>query len=190
MNYIFRCARGVYLRIAKFALAVALFSMTLVMFSTLVSFVKADPGISVTIEDVDPYAPSATYIVRAESITTESENVKLAVSGDPSLTFSWTIQEFPLDPGEIKEFPLEVNVAAGTLPGNYEFTAYGEAWPTWMTYDEALMIGMIQTSSYTTYTYVAAVPEFSTSFSAIASLALCMYLIVRKTSNPTRASNQ
>lgn len=176
------------MRIAKLALAVTLFSITLVLFSAMFSFVKADPGISVTIEDVDPYAPNATYIVKVESITTESENVKLTVSGDPSLTFSWTIQEFILDPGEIQEFSLEVNVETGAAPGNYEFTALGEAWPTWLTYEEALALGLIQTSSYTTYTYVVAegVPEFPTSFPAIASLALCTYLIIRKKSEPRK----
>lgn len=170
------------LRTARITLTVILFLTTLALSSTLVSFVKADPGISVTIEDVDPYAPDATYIVRAQSITTETENVKLTISGHPSLTFNWTTQEFALDPAETKEFPLEVDATPATPPGNYEFTAHGEAWPTWLTYEEAQMLMIIQTSSYTTHTYVVAIsaPEFPTSLSAMASLALCMYLLVRK----------
>lgn len=177
------------MREAKITPAVTLLFMTLMLLSTLFSFVEADPGISVTIQDVDPYAPGATYNVRVESITTETENVMLTVSGDSSLIFSWTSQEFALDPSEIKEFPLEVNVADGTPPGNYEFTAYAEAWPTWFAYDEAVMWGMIETSSYTTYTYVVkGVPETSISFAVLASLALCLYLVVNKKFKPIKFS--
>lgn len=61
--------------------------------SVVISVAKADPspGISVTIMDMDPFITSpsdaATYTVNAESITTEDENVKLTVSGDPNLNF-------------------------------------------------------------------------------------------------------
>lgn len=125
----------------------------------LVSIVRADPtpGISVTITDVDPSIRSlgdtATYTVNAESITTEDENVKLTVSGDPDLAFKWTLKEFILAAGAIESFGLEATYS-GTGTGDFAFTVLGEAWPLYFTYDEAVMFGVIETSSFqTTSTY-------------------------------------
>lgn len=122
-----------------------------------ISLVNADPGISVTITDVDVFitspSDSATYTVKAESITTEDENVKLTVSGDPDLNFDWTTQEFLLPAGDTQSFSLEATVTTFT-PGDYEFTVLGEAWPIFFTYDEALMMDLIETSSFTDYAHV------------------------------------
>jgi len=127
-----------------------------------ISVVKADPGISVTITDVDPdiASPSdtATYTVNTESITTEDENVKLTVSGDPNLNFDWTTQEFLLLAGDTQSFGLEATVTTFTS-GDYEFSVQGEAWPLFFIYEEALMYGIIQTSSYTSYVHVEEVTQ-------------------------------
>ena len=134
-----------------------------VVLSLTISAAKADPspGISVTITDVDPFINSpgdvATYTVNAESITTEDENVKLTVSGDPNLNFDWTTQEFLLLAGATQSFGLEATVTTFTS-GDYEFTVLGEAWPIIFTYEEALMYGIIQTSSYTSYVHVIQPP--------------------------------
>jgi len=119
--------------------------------------VKASPGpgISVTIEDIDPIAAlhlsdnEASYIVKIESITTEFEDANLVVSGDASLSFSWTLQEFSIAPGEIKEFPLTITVASGTPPGDYPFTAVGNAWLPFLP-------EFPETSSYTSHVNVPA----------------------------------
>ena len=124
-----------------------------------ISIVKADPGISVTITDVDPDISSsgdtATYTVNVESITTEDENVKLTVSGDPNLNFDWATQEFLLLAGDTQSFGLTATVTT-FYPGDYEFTVLGEAWPLFFTYEEALLFGIIQTSSYISYVHVHA----------------------------------
>lgn len=118
---------------------------------------SSSPGISVTIQDIDPIAAlhltdtEASYIVKIESITTEFEEANLVVSGDPSLSFSWTLQEFSLAPGEIREFPLEVTVASGTPPGDYPFTALGSAWLPFLP-------EFPETSSYTSHVNVPAPP--------------------------------
>lgn len=132
--------------------------------SLTISAAKADPspGISVTITDVDPFITSpgdtATYTVKAESITTEDENVKLTVSGDPNLNIDWTTQEFLLLAGDTQSFGLEATVTTFTS-GDYEFTVLGEAWPLFFTYEEALMYGIIETSSYTSYVHVEEVTQ-------------------------------
>ena len=134
-------------------------SSILLLFFSSPNPVKASssPGISVTIQDIDPIAAlhltddQATYNVKVESITTEFEDARLTVSGDPSLTFSWTLQEFSLAPGEIREFPLEVTVAGGTPPGNYPLTALGNAWLPFLP-------EFPETSSYTSHVNVPTPP--------------------------------
>lgn len=139
----------------KIIIIMLAFTLTLMVLSffDLSKVVKASPGpgISVTILDVDPNAggtdDQASYIVRVESITTEFEDANLIVSGHPSLSFNWTLQIFSIFPGEIKEFPLKVTVAYGTLPGDHSFTAVGNAWlPFLPEFPEA--------SSYTSYVHV------------------------------------
>lgn len=118
----------------------------------------ASPGICVTITVIDPvilnYNPggegdTATYIVNVESITTEDENVRLTLSGDPAISFNWTTQEFVLAMGSTQSFGLEASATVSLTPGSYLFTVLGEAWPLGFTYDEANAIGLIETSSYT-----------------------------------------
>lgn len=149
------------------------------------------PGISVTVVDVDAFAGGidnqASYVIRVESITTEDENVKLVVSGHFSLSFDWTLQEFVVTPGEIKEFPLTVTVAVGTGAGDCDFTASGEAWPAGLTYDDAVALDMIETSSYTDYVYVTEtvspprpVPEFPFEMWLMISFLACGYLLSKK----------
>ena len=129
--------------------------MVLFLFSMIcISLVKADPGISVTITDVKSYVNTPTdtaiFIVNIESVTTEDENVKLTISGDPTLAFNWTTDEFILPAGETASFGLEVTYS-GSTPGNFEFTALGQAWPMFFTYEEALEYGIIEESSFTDY---------------------------------------
>lgn len=123
----------------------------------IISIGRCDPGISVTVVDVDPFimgpSEAATYTVNTESLTTEDENVKLMVSGDPNLNFDWTTQEFLLLAGDTQSFGLEATVTTPTA-GDYEFTVLGEAWPLFFTYDEASMMGLIETSSYTDHVHV------------------------------------
>jgi hypothetical protein len=127
----------------------------------MISVGRCDPGISVTIIAVDPFISSpsdtATYIVNAESITWEDENVRLMVTGDPELGFDWTVKEFFLAVGATESFGLEATYS-GTTPGDYAFTVFGEAWPTWLSYEEAEMLMLIETSSSTDYVHVP--PEF------------------------------
>ena len=83
--------------------------------------------------------------------------MRLMVTGDPELGFDWTVKEFFLGVGATESFGLEATYS-GTTPGDYAFTVFGEAWPTYLSYDEAEMIGMIETSSSTDYVHVP--PEF------------------------------
>jgi len=132
--------------------------LALVFTLGLISIGHCSPGISVTIVDVDPFISSpgdtATYIVNVESITTEDENVKLTVSGDADLVFDWTTKEFVLMAGATESFGLEATYS-GAGAGDFEFTVFGEGWVLFFTYEEASMMGMIETSSYTDYVHVA-----------------------------------
>ena len=137
----------------KFLISVLLltFSMAFML------LVKADPGISVTITDVKSYitTPSdvAIFVVNVESVTTEDENVKLTISGDPQLAFNWTTNEFILAVGDSASFGLEITYS-GSTPGDFEFTVLGEAWPLGFTYEEAQAMGLMETSSSTDYVNV------------------------------------
>jgi hypothetical protein len=135
-------------------LAIMVLSMALLL---LINSVKCSPGISITIEDVDAQitgsGDTATYVVSVESITTEDENVRLAITGDAGLAFNWTSEEFMLAQGTTESYGLEATYSnAGS--GKFAFTASGEAWPTWLTYEEAAEMGLIETSSFTAYVYV------------------------------------
>lgn len=118
---------------------------------------SASPGISVTITTIDPfivnYNPSglgdtATYIVNVESITTEVENTRLTLSGDPTISFNWTTQEFELAMGSTQSFGLQASATASSTPGIYPFTVLGEAWPLGFTYDDANTWGLVELSSF------------------------------------------
>jgi hypothetical protein len=127
----------------------------------IVAIAHCAPGISVTITAVNPFitrpSDTATYIVNVISETTEDENVRLTVSGDPDLGFNWTTKEFVLAIGTTESFGLEATYS-GTTAGDYAFTVLGEAWPLGFTYEEAEMFMLTEISSYTDYVHVP--PEF------------------------------
>jgi hypothetical protein len=137
-------------KISLITLATILFSMSIV------AIAHCDPGISVTIIEIDPFITSpsdtATYIVNVESMT-EAENVRLTVSDGPGLSFNWTMKEFVLAAGANESFGLQATYS-GYVPGDFTFTVSGEAWPTGFSYEEASMIGLIETSDWTDYVYV------------------------------------
>lgn len=140
-------------KVTIFLLAFTLTLMVLSFFdSSGVANASNSPGISLTIEDVDPNASGtdnqATYIVKVESITTDIEDGNITITGHASLTFDWTLQEFfGLLPGEVREFPLTVTVADCTDPGDYGFTATCTAWLPFLP-------EFPETSSYTSYVHV------------------------------------
>lgn len=139
--------------------------------------VSATPGISVTITVIDPdivdLSDKATYTVNVESVTTEDENVRLTVSGDPTITFDWTTKEFVLTVGSTQSFSLEASATLSSTPGSYPFTVLGEAWPTWfdmdldgdgdVDYDDAALMGLLETSDATNYVILPltfVIPEY------------------------------
>jgi len=144
----------------------------------IINLARGDPGISVTVTDVKSYvnAPSdvAIYIVTVESLTTEDESVRITISGDPELAFNWTQQEFLLAAGESVSFGLEVTYS-GSSPGDFQFTALGEAWPTFLTYDQASQMGLIETSSYTDYVHIS--PSFVIPIAPAGTLTLGILMI-------------
>ena len=140
-------------------------AVAIVFLSLATGISHANPGISVTVVPVDPFinfsGDSAMYTVSVESITTEDENVKLTVSGDPDVGFDWISKEFVLVAGDTASFGLEVTYS-GSSPGDFTFTVSGEAWPTWLTYEEAVDMGLIETSSFIDYVHVlpqSVIPE-------------------------------
>jgi hypothetical protein len=123
----------------------------------------AHAGIAVTITEIDGVADlqgdTATYIVNVESITTEDENLQLSVIAHDDLEMSWTFTESSVATGATENFEL-VATYTGTAKGNLAFTVFGEAWPIGYSYEQAIDIGLLETSSYTAYVYVTyAEPE-------------------------------
>ena len=148
----------------------------------IISSVYGEPGISVIVTDVKPYINAsgdvAIYIVTVESLTTEDENVRVTISGDPELAFNWTQQEFLLAAGESVSFGLEVTYS-GSSPGDFQFTALGEAWPTFLTYDQASQMGLIETSSYTDYVHIP--PSFVIPIAPAGTITLGILMIIALT---------
>jgi len=139
------------------------------LFSMLmISIVHGNPGISTTIIPVKPYITSpsgtATYIVNVTSITTQDENLSLTVSGDAHLGFNWTAKDVILPKGTTELFGLGVTNPGGGS-GELNFTASAEAWPTGMTHDQAVAMGLIETSTYLEYVHIGAVPALTVSIS-------------------------
>jgi hypothetical protein len=128
----------------------------LFLFGTIAT-AHCNPGISVSIVDKNRYitSPSGTamFIVNVTSITTQAENLSLTVSGDSHLHFNWTSEMFILPTGATKLFGLGVTNPGGGS-GVLNFTASAQAWPANMTYDEAVSMGLIETSSYADYAQV------------------------------------
>ena len=137
---------------------------TLLLLSATIGLVHA--GISVTITDVTPIVNTqgeiATYTVNIESITTETENLQLSVIHHQDLQLNWTYMETVLATGATKNFGLEATYT-GTAIGNLAFTVFGEAWPVSYNYSQAINLGLLETSSYTTYVYVPPPPTATPS---------------------------
>ena len=172
-----------------------LFTLALAFVLVITAVAQCTPGISVTIADVDPViagaADAATYVVSIESITTEDENLSLTVAGDPGLMFDWTVKELLLTMGTTETLGLEVT-CPGSTAGDFAFTVSGEAWPMSMTYDDAVYLGIIETSSFTTYVHVLpqqVIPEVPLGTIAAGSMmivTLVAYILVPRFRERTR----
>jgi hypothetical protein len=160
---------------------------TMLLSIGMIAITRCAPGISVTVADIDPFitgaGDTATYMVNVESLTTEDENAIVTVIGDPNLEFNWITQEFILATSATENFGLEATCPGGT-PGDFPFTVSVEAWPTWLTYDDAVMLDMVETSSYTDYVHVSptgVIPEvpLGTAMTGVSMIvALVAYITI------------
>jgi len=114
---------------------------------------EASVTVIATDRNIDSFGKNATYKVNVQSTATEGENVRITITGDPCLTFSWTTQELTLRAGWSWLHYLNASFS-GTYAGNFSFTVLDEAWSTSLTYEDASQIGLIETNSYTEYVQV------------------------------------
>lgn len=117
-------------------------------------------GIVVTITEVNSVVydqgETAFFTVNVESITTEDETLQLMIPVHENLELNWTFLETDIAAGTTQNFGLEATCNS-TVEGNYNFTVIGEAWPANFNYSQATNLGLLETSSYTSY--VSLIPE-------------------------------
>lgn len=134
----------------------------IITFVFILPLVDANPGIIVTVGELTPSpvypGETAKCTINLESLSTEEESLYIRVRGDPVLVFDWTTKKSVIAAMSVEKFDLEV-MSNSDKKGNYSFTVVCESWPVGWSYDDALDIGLVGNSSYTTSLYVVTTPE-------------------------------